>query len=162
MKLLYLIIAIAFYSFGLVADEKHQHDEKFSTESHEEHKPEEEEANPNVGPGKGILKFDEHDGFELSPEALKSFGIQSQLLKEVSSWELPVTCLLLTGEEKNVYRLREHAFKRVDIRILQKTDKTVRIESKDLKSGDSVVIQGVGFLRVVELDATSGETGHSH
>ncbi|MCC7460247.1 MAG: hypothetical protein IT286_02990 [Proteobacteria bacterium] len=160
MKLLYLIIALTIYSFDVVSDEKHQHEEKASTENHEGH--EEEEAKPNVGPDKGILKFDEHDGFELSPEALKSFNIQTQLLKDATSWELPVSCLLLTGNEKNVYRLRNHAFLRIDISILKKTDKTVRIISSDLKTGDAVVVQGVGFLRIVEVDATSGETGHSH
>mgnify|MGYP003375202170 CR=1 FL=1 len=127
--------------------------------AHEEH---EEEAKLNVGSDKGILSFSEENGFVLSPEALTNFKIKSITLKGKEPWSVPTTALLLTGDEKNMYRLRGNTFKRIDIEIIRKNSNTVQIKSKDLQSGDSIVIQGVGFLRVAELDVTSGESGHSH
>jgi hypothetical protein len=163
MKFTRIILAILFSFSGaqLYAQDEHQHEEGSSAQGDtEEHH--EEEGAKNVGPDKGIISFDEHEGFVLSKEALANFDIKSVSVKGKEPWSLPTSALLLTGDEKNMYRLRGNTFKRIDIQIVRKDSNIVQIKSKDLQTGDSIVIQGVGFLRVAELDVTSGESGHSH
>ena len=105
-------------------------------------------ANVNVGPSKGVIAADEHDGFKLSPEALKNFDLK--MIKVVDpSIKIPAAAILYTGEEVNIFRLRDGFFKRIDA------------TSKDLKSGDEIVVSGVGFLRIVEL-AAFGEVDAHH
>ena len=165
MKFIRIIFAMLFcFSLSLYAQDEHQHEQASSGQDHAEEHHEEvaEEGSINVGPDKGVISFDEHDGFVLSKEALANFEIKSVILKGKEPWSLPTASLLLTGDEKNMYRLRENAFKRIDIQIVRKEPSVVQIKSKDLQAGDSIVIQGVGFLRVAELDVTSGESGHGH
>jgi hypothetical protein len=158
-SLLPLILATA-VSFSAEHEKAgHEHDEK--AEGGEAHA--EEEANPGVGPEKGILSADEHEGFKLSPEAIKSFELQHQKLNGPSPWKLPRTALLLAGEERNIYRVREGNYKRIDFKVLKDAPDSMTIESSDLKTGDEVVIKGLGFLRIAELSAFGGAPeGHSH
>ncbi len=134
-------------------------DRAVSVEGHDHSK---EENKGNIGPEKGILSFSETKGFALSPEALKTFEIDSKEVTGTSPWILPTAVLVVTGDEKNIYRLRDGAFLRVDVQIINKTKDNVTLNSKALRSGDRVVTRGAGFLRVAEVDATSGETGHHH
>lgn len=163
------------------ADEKHEHKEGEKDHPEEgEHKEEEghdhkkdgaknekghgdeEEGAKNIGPEKGITSFDEETGFTLSKEALKTFLIETEILKGSGPWSIPTSALLLTGEEKSIYRVRKDAFKRIDIEVVSKDTNQTVVESDELGSGDQVVTKGVGNVRVAEVDATSGESGHSH
>lgn len=155
------------------ATEKAGHIEKDSHKDHDDHDESEksrhasdkneEDENKNVGPNKGVTSFDEEKGFSLSEEAKKTFSIQTQKLNGPGPWSLPQSALLFMGEEKNVYRLRDGFFKRVDIESIKKDkDNKITVKSESLKIGDSVVVQGVGFIRIAEVDATSVESGHGH
>lgn len=152
------------------ADDEHHHDEaekghaSAKADSHDDHKDdhEEEAAGANVGPDKGITSYDEHSGFTLSKEATKNFEIQTARLGGASPWPLPRTGLVVTGEDKSVFRMRKERFLRVDVEVLKKDKSQVTLRSKDLAPGDEVVVKGAGFLRVAEIDATSGESGHHH
>ncbi len=141
---------------GEHAEESHDHGKE-----HGEHG--EEEARPSVGPEKGILEANEHDGFKLSPEAIKNFELKVEMLNGSGPWPLPTTALLLSGEERNIYRLREGFYKRIDFTSGPGSAEKMIVQSKDLKPGDEVVIRGLGFLRIAELAAFGGAPeGHSH
>jgi hypothetical protein len=103
MKLVEITVAILFLFSGaaLYAQDEHKREQGSSDHATEEHHDEEsEEGAKNVGPDKGILSFDEHDGFVLSKEALANFEIKSVIVKGKEPWSLPTTSLLLTGDEK--------------------------------------------------------------
>nr|WP_295903301.1 hypothetical protein [uncultured Bdellovibrio sp.] len=156
-KILIVVFCVAIYGWTAVASEGHDHEE-----SHE-HGGDESEENASVGPDKGITSFDEHDGFKLSPEALKNFELKTVALKGAVSWEVPASAVLYSGEEVNLYRVREGFYKRIDFDTISKNGSQVKIKSKDLQAGDEVVVQGVGFLRTAEIVASGGAPeGHSH
>lgn len=139
------------------------HDHEKEAKGHSDHGNEEKkEGEKNVGPKKGVTSFDEVKGFTLSNEAIKNFSIKTEALEGNGPWVIPATALLLTGEEKNIYRLRDGYFKRIDIEVVEKVASKILFKSLEVKSGDSLVVQGVDFIRTAEVDATSGESGHSH
>lgn len=146
-------------------DEKddHGHAAKESEHEHEEGEHGEEEGASNVGPDKGIIEASAENGIRLSPEALKNFDIRTLKLTGSGPWSIPTSARLLAGEEVNIYRVRDGAFKRIDFNITKKTPDNMTINSADLKSGDEIVISGIGFLRIAELAAFGGAPeGHSH
>lgn len=134
-----------------------------SHEHGDDHGEEHEEANASVGPDKGITAFDEHDGFKMSVEAIRNFGIKTVVLGKELQWKIPTSAVLYSGEEINLYRVRDAFFKRIDFTTVRKTAKEIVIRSADLQAGDEIVISGVGYLRAVEIVA-SGDApeGHSH
>lgn len=142
-------------------DDEDDH-EKSKKTAHSNDKTNEAGENKNVGPNKGITSFDEENGFALSDESKKTFSLQTQDLTGSSPWSLPQSALLFTGEEKSVYRLRDGFFKRIDVEVIKKDKDRMIVKSEDLKKGDAVVIKGVGFIRIAEVDATSEESSHSH
>lgn len=137
------------------------HQEKADEHGHEEGH--EEEGSESVGPDKGILAADEHEGIQLASVALKNFAIRTQTLSGSGPWPLPVSARLLSLEESNLYRLRGGWFKRVDFELLSSNDQKITVSSSELKEGDEIVVEGVGFLRITELTAFGGAPeGHSH
>lgn len=129
----------------------------------EDHSDEHSEENSSVGADKGITAFDEHDGFKLSAEAVKNFDLKSLLLKGAGPWEVPNSATLYSGEEINIYRLRDGFYKRIDFVVVTKGASQMKIKSEDLKADDHVVVQGIGFLRTAEIVASGGAPeGHSH
>jgi hypothetical protein len=154
-------------------DHDHDHEEKSSGEKHDhaaeakggeaKHEQGEEEENSNIGPEKGITEFSEEQGFKLSPEAVKNFELKSLKLSKGSTWQVPASAVLNSGEEVNIFRIRNGYYKRVDFIVDKKTPQDLTIRSKDLKEGDEIAIQGIGFLRTAEIVATGGAPeGHSH
>lgn len=146
-------------------DEKddHGHAAKEGGHEHEEGEHGEEEAGENVGPDKGIIEASAETGIKLSPEALKNYEIRTLKLTGSGPWQIPTSARLLAGEEVNLYRVRDGAFKRIDFTQVKKTPEHMTINSTDLKSGDEIVISGIGFLRIAELAAFGGAPeGHSH
>ncbi|WP_374000391.1 hypothetical protein [Bdellovibrio bacteriovorus] len=140
--------------------------EEIDGDHHDEHGHEDgehEEENSSIGPDKGITTFSEAEGFKLSPEAIKNFELQTIKLKNVEPWSIPDSAVLYSGEEINIYRMRNGFYKRIDFSIVSKSDKEMKIRTPELKPGDEVVTQGVAFLRTAEIVATGGAPeGHSH
>lgn len=123
----------------------------------------EEEESGNVGPDKGILEANEEMGFKLSHEALKNFELKTQKISGAGPWTVPLAARLLSGEEINIYRLRDGFFKRIDFNLIKKMSQHISLHSKELRSNDEIVVSGIGFLRIAELAAFGGApTGHSH
>ncbi len=175
MRYALLVILIAFYSFRFSAsgDEKASTKTEVKKESHEGHgdeksepgekHEEKEEENESVGPEKGIQESDEKKGFKLSPEALKNFEIKTVRLEKSSPWTLPELVIVRSGEEVNLFRLRDGFFKRIDFKQIKRMGSQVLISSPDLQSGDEIVSGGLGLLRIAELSAFGGlAEGHSH
>ena len=107
------------------------------------------DENAQVGPNKGILEASEHDGIKLSAEAEKSFSIQRVQLSSSGHPEIPRLAIVTALSEVNVYRYRSGFYKRIDL--------------SEVKPGDEIVVQGMGFLRLAELSAFGGAAeGHSH
>jgi hypothetical protein len=142
-------------------EEKHEgHGDESHGEAGEKH---EEEENEAVGPEKGIQEADEHKGFKLSPEALKNFEIKTVKLQKASPWTLPSIVVVRSGEEVNLFRLRDGFFKRIDFTQVRKLGAQLVVSSPDLQTGDEIVTSGLGLLRIAELSAFGGlAEGHSH
>ncbi|MBL7672244.1 MAG: hypothetical protein JNM39_17325 [Bdellovibrionaceae bacterium] len=139
----------------------HDHKKEGASNEHGDSHGEEAEAK-NVGPEKGITSFDEDAGFKMSAEALKTFSVEKTVLNGTGPWTVPSSSLLITNEDKSVYRVRNETFKRIDVTVLSKNKTQAVIQSDELTTGDSLVTKGVGDIRVAEVDVTSGESGHSH
>jgi hypothetical protein len=104
-----------------------------------------------------------HDGFKLSSEALKNFELKVQKLQGYGPWPVSKRSVLHSGEETNLYRLRDGFFKRIDFQVVKKSNDQLFVASKDLRDGDEVVVSGLGFLRIAELAAFGGVSeSHSH
>jgi hypothetical protein len=89
--------------------------------------------------------------------------MKTQNLSGKGPWSIPNSAILYSGEEINIYRVRSGYIKRVDFSSTFKDDKITKIQSSDLKDGDQVVVEGIGFLRAAEIVATGGAPeGHSH
>jgi hypothetical protein len=141
--------------------EKNEKEHSDKEHSHHEHG-EKEEGKKNVGKNKGVTSFDEDMGFTLSKEAIKNFSVKTEVMDGNGPWVVPVEALLLTGKEKNIYRYRKGTFKRIDIEVVGKLAGNILFKSLEIKKGDSIVVQGVGFIRTAEVDVTNGESGHHH
>lgn len=117
------------------------------------------ETGASIGPDKGILEASEKKGIKLSPEALKNFEIKTLKLTGDGPWSIPKSAILYSGEEINLFRLRDGFFKRIDFQTLNNG----QVDSDDMRENDEIVISGLGFLRTAELAAFGGvEHGHSH
>ncbi|MCC7406051.1 MAG: hypothetical protein IT288_16780 [Bdellovibrionales bacterium] len=139
------------------ADEHEESHEHGKSDEHGEH-----EESAQVGPDKGILEASESDGFKLSPEAEKNFEL-SRVKVSSESIELPKSAIVTAVAEINVFRYRNGFYKRVDFSEVNRSQDKVRIRSKDIRPGDEIVIQGLGFLRIAEIAAFGGAPeGHSH
>jgi len=143
---------------------KDEHGSEHAEASNGEHKEEggEAEENNQVGPDKGILEASEKLGFKLSPEATKNFKLKFMTYSG-GPVTLSMSSVLQSIEEKNVYRFRNGLIKRVDISIHSRTRSQITFTSQELQSGDQIVIEGLGFLRMAELAAFGGASeGHGH
>lgn len=151
-------------------EDKHNHDEEGHADE-QVHKEDEhgdehghgEEENSSVGIDKGIAAADEVNGIKLSAEAIRNFELKTVKLQGAGPWTISPNAILYSGEEINIYRLRDGFYKRIDFILLSKESGSVLVKGKELAGGDEVVVHGVGFLRTAELVAFGGAPeGHSH
>lgn len=152
-------------------ESKHQGEEKHDSEGHEDHKSHEkheeghaehEEENSQVGPNKGITEATEENGIKLSPEAEKNFEIEKIAVKD-GKVSIHTDSIVTAGVEVNVFRYRNGFYKRIDFKKIAQSNHQITLTSKDLATGDFVVTQGLGFLRIAEIAAFGGAPeGHSH
>lgn len=124
---------------------------------------EDDEASASVGPDKGVVEASAEKGIKLSPEAYRNFEIRTFKLTGAGPWDIPASARFFSGEEINLYRLRDGHFKRVDFKLVRHSRERLTITSHDLTARDEIAVQGVGFLRMAELIALGGAPeGHSH
>lgn len=141
-------------------EEGHAHSEGES-EGHGDHH--DEEAGGNVGPDKGIISYSKKEGFQLSPEAMKSFDVKFERIAVSGQFSGVLSALVTSGENRSVFRFRGGSFKRVEVQVKSKSATDMRVTTSELKEGDQVAVKGAAFLRIAEIDAEGGVgSGHSH
>lgn len=129
----------------------------FSEEGHDE------EENKKIGPDKGVTAFNKEEGFKISQESEKNFELKFIPYLNQGPIAIPKNAIFFGLEEKNIYRVRNGFFKRIDFKEILKSANEIKIESKDLMVGDKIVAAGIGFLRIVEISASGGlDAGHHH
>lgn len=105
----------------------------------------------------------ESEGFKLSPQAVKNFDLKTLKLVGHGPWTVPANAVVHSGEETNLFRLRDGNFKSIDFKLIKKSDSNLIVGSKDMQEGDEIVVSGLGFLKIAELAAFGGVAhGHSH
>ena len=61
------------------------------------------------------------------------------------------------------WRLVVFKKERIDFKTIDKTKDTWKVSSRDLATGDKIVVDGIGFLRIAEIAASGGlSDSHSH
>mgnify|MGYP000881521942 CR=1 FL=1 len=144
-------------------DGEDSHEEEGDGHGHDEDKHGEEENSSFVGPDKGVLVADERTGIKLSPEAIKNFEIKIVPLSGAGPWNVPQTAVVTAEREVTLFRVRDGFFKRIGFKSLSTSKNELRIESKELRAGDQILVQGTGFVRVAEIAAFGGAAeGHAH
>lgn len=149
-------------------DEDHGHESEVKHDEGEEghahgEKGETSEESKAVGPDKGIIEANESSGFKLSEEAWKNFGIKTIEANGPGLYVLLRKSIFFGLQERNVYRLRDGFFKRVDFVTQSKSATEYKVQIHDLRAGDKIVISGLGYLRIAEIAAFGGVgEGHSH
>ena len=164
MNRLLCFLAMMLVAFSAPAED-HDHEHGHEEAGHKEAGQEETghgEASPSVGKDKGITEASPEKGFKLSPEAFKNFGIKTIAASE-GTMKLSRSSIFFGLQERNLYRVRDGFFKRIDFKTVSKTKTEYTVSSPDLKAGDLVATEGLGFLRIAELAAFGGVSeGHSH
>jgi hypothetical protein len=107
--------------------------------------------------GKGITAFDKHDGFKLSAESQVRMKFAYKKVDVAGSITIPKESLVLALNEVHVYTHVNDFFKAIDVKITSKTKDSYLVSSSQLKSGAEVVVKGVNFLRVIDMDLSIGE-----
>lgn len=137
-------------------DHKNDHGKE---EGHDDHEESEEESVGGVGKGKAVTAADEHDGIQLSSKAIDAMGIKTAAYK---NGPIPAPALVRYQENIGVYRLRDGWLKLIPVKVKSMQGDSATILTADLEPSDQIVIVGTGLVRAAELDAFSGEVGHSH
>jgi len=113
--------------------------------------------------GKGVIAYDEHDGFKLSPESMKNFKFSFKKIEKNGAVTVPRGAVVFTLDETQLYLVVNGFFKFVDVQIVSKNKTEITVSSDELKAGTDVVTSGVSFLRVITMDLNAGEEGgHGH
>lgn len=162
----------------------HGQEQEHSTKSHEHNKEEahehgkeeaqvhdkveadehghEEGERRNVGPDKGVLEASEDLGFKLRKGVEERFGIKSLPISTGKPGNLPKGAVVYSKEDYQVFRRRDGFWKPIKVKATRRGD-VVAVETTELKAGDQVAIEGLGFLKIVELSVFGPAIeGHIH
>lgn len=167
-SLLFLLSASAFSSEGHgnshkddhkdehKGEHKDEHVTKKTTEAHAEHGDEHDDEHEEHS------KDSIENGFKLNEAAMKTFEIKTV---KIVSLQIKVSknAIYKGLNEVNIYRFRDGLFKRIDFKTLSQDKNDYLVSSPDLKVGDGIVVNGIGFLRMAEIAASGGlSDSHSH
>lgn len=109
-----------------------------------------------VGPGKAVVEASEKDGLKLSEKALKNLELDFMAVLGGTNISVPASALVHFQDFSAIYRLRNGWFKMVEIEPTIR-GQMAQFNSKDISSGDQIVISNPGFIRVIELDVFGPE-----
>ncbi len=147
-------------------EDSHGHAEESGEEGHGH-----EEESAKFGPGKAILAVkNEGQKFQLSPESINFLKISfekisssTNLKESIQNFEIPSIALVSFQSKKGVFVSRDGWIELIEVKILQKKEGQLVIDSKKLKTEDLVAVKGVAFIRVAHLEASGqGGEGHAH
>ncbi len=152
--------------------DEHSHDEKKKGDDHAAHNEGEEEGHGHghgeegssrVGPDKSITAATREDGIQLALQAVKQLGLKTTAASGAETFSVPAKSVVQFQDENGVYRLRDGWYKLVEVALLSKTSSEFTIRTREIKSSDQIVTEGVPLLRVAELEAWGGSgDGHGH
>ncbi len=144
-------------------DDHSEHEDNHDDEHKDDHDDhaEESEENSAIGPDKGILEKGDL-GFKLSPEAISNFKVTLQKV-ESTRFEMNRSGLIEIKDNKYVYVSRDGWIRKIPVSVISKTPNTLVLFGTDIKSGDSIIVTGGGFVRTAEIISEEGMAhGHSH
>lgn len=104
----------------------------------------------------GAAKLLEDGEFQLTPKAEKRMGIEWLTLKGDGPWKVPVDALVKVKFTTSAYRKFEGRITLVILTDTKREGNFVTISSPDLADGDLLAIKGVKYLRLAEVDISSG------
>ena len=104
----------------------------------------------------GSAKLLEDGDFTLTAQSEKRMGIKWLVLKGNGEWKVPKESIVKIKFTNAVYRKFENRITLVVLESLKLEGNEAYIKSPDLASGDEVAIKGVKFLRLAEVDISSG------
>ena len=109
-----------------------------------------------IGPGKAVLEAVEANGIRLSEKAIQNLNLRFAPVGRDGVIQMPRSSLVKFQDFLAVYRKRDGWFKMVEVEP-QVQGGMALVESKDLKTGDEVVVENAPLLRVVDLDVWGPE-----
>lgn len=112
-------------------------------------------SNVELKEGGAVVAFSAEDGFKLSKKAIKNLGVTFKRLKGGKQWTVPKSALVHIKHSVGVYRKWDGWITMVLVKILEKKEDTVIIQSIDLEAQDQIAITGVPFLRMTDSDLNS-------
>lgn len=114
----------------------------------------EEEAPGQV---KAVSESSPENGFKLLPNALKNIGVVTKPVEIVAGmYTFPSSALVHSLDQLVVYRLRNGWFKLIPVDLIREETDQISFRSSEIQAGDQVAIQGVGLLRVADMEAFGG------
>jgi Membrane-fusion protein len=119
------------------------------------------EQGSKIGPNLAVVAADPERGFRLSPVAIQFLQIKWSPLASGPVFSVPESSIVFYQERTGVYLQDEGWFRLIPVRTLAFSNSKTTIESPQLKPKDLVASEGVGFLRVTELEL-SGESHSAH
>ncbi len=116
-----------------------------------------EQTSPNVElkEGGAVVAFSTEDGFKLSEKAIKNLGITFKRLNGEKQWTVPKSSLVHIKHSVGVYRKWDGWITMVLVKVVEKNEDTVIIQSIDLQDQDQIAITGAPFLRMTDSDLNS-------
>lgn len=105
-------------------------------------------------PGKAVFATSEL-GMKLTAVALQNIGVKTTRIDAVGQ-SIPTSAVVHYQDRMGVYRLREGWFKLIPIDV-GAGGGNLRVDPKDFKAGDEIVVRNAGLLRVAEMDAFGSE-----
>ena len=104
----------------------------------------------------GAAKLLEDGEFSLTPASEKRLGIKWLTLEGNGPWKVPAEAMVRIKFTTAAYRKFEGRITLVVLDKSQAQGKTALISSPDLQAGDQIAISGVKYLRLAEVDISSG------
>ena len=147
---------LLFFNANTFASEHQQeeHQENHQEDGHTEGKA--------IGHGKAIEEVNKEKGFRLSKEAIKTLEIKLLMISQ-KNIQIDKKTLVTSKKIKGVYRLRDGYFKLLPIDLKEEINGKYLISLQEIKSGDQVVIEGAGLLRVADIyTKDKAQYSHSH
>lgn len=113
-----------------------------------------------AGPGLAVTQYTADDGFKMSPDSIKTLGVEFTKLPAGPRWTMPSSAIVRAKHVTGAYRrISDGWITMVLVKVIETRGSSSIIESQDLEAGDEVATQGVQFLRVTDVGLAAGGGG---
>ena len=110
---------------------------------------------PGVGPTKAVIAVDHDRGFQLSPKAISTLGVQyAKPMIAARGWKIPSSAWVHVLNEVGFYRARQGWIEFQEVEFFERQGSEVFVRDVDLKADDDVAVQGVPLLRVTDIEVS--------